>query len=74
MCEARRDAVRQAMRQRSLIDSEKSASLAGEDVLTSSLLTRQLLSFFRLFPRMPDAGPPLRCAGRVNLNRAATNP
>jgi len=61
----------QAMRQRSLIEREKSTSRAGEDVLTSLLLTRQLVSFFRLFLRMPDGGPPLRCIGRVTFNRAA---
>jgi hypothetical protein len=70
----RGDDALQAMRQRSLIEREKSASRAGKDVLTSSPLTRQLVSFFRLFRRMPDGGPPLRCVGRINSNRAASIP
>jgi len=57
-----------------LIGMEKSASTAREDVLTSSPLTRQLVSFFGLFPQMPGGAAPLRCVGRINPNRNALTP
>ena len=68
------DDTQGAMLPRSLIRMENPAMRAREDVLTSAPLTRQLVSFFGLFPRMPWGGSPLRCSGRVNPNRASTHP